>query len=230
MGWILGLLAVACLSAEPYFIFISGGSASGKTTLAQALVKRFGEERAFAISLDEYLDKRVQPKEDFIDGIPNFDHPSMTNWKLVKKNISLLQRKGAIFTPNYDFQTWMPSGFRKLDWKPIVIIEGIHATNDQLDSIPGLRIFFVIPQEIRYQRRLKRDVEERNYSVEMINKIFYKMAVPYQKIFTDPTQHKAHILIEHHDCKHTVDQIAQVFEENKDSGFETIKLRIKNVE
>ncbi|MBM3184021.1 MAG: hypothetical protein FJZ64_01795, partial [Chlamydiae bacterium] len=158
MAWILSLFMTACLAAEPYFIFISGASASGKTTLAQTLVEKFGKENAVAISLDEYLDKRVQPKKDFCDEMPNFDNPSMINWKLLKRNISLLRQKKSIQTPDYDFQTSMPSGFRKLDWRPIVIIEGIHAMNDQLDSIPGLRIFFDIPQEIRYQRRLKRDV------------------------------------------------------------------------
>lgn len=209
MAWILKFFL-----AGPYFVFVSGGSASGKTTFANELVERLGEKKAVSISLDEYLDKAVQPEKDYIDGIPNFDNPSMINWKLLKENILLLQNGKSIQTPNYDFHTWGPSGARELEWRPIVIIEGIHAVSDHLDSIPGLRVFLDVPEEVRYKRRVKRDVEERKYSIELIEKIFYKMAVPFQKIFIDPMRHKADVILENNDAK-AADRVVQLLEQRK---------------
>lgn len=214
----------------PYFIFIAGGSAAGKTTFARHLVNKLGEEKALYISLDEYLDKRVQEESHYIDGIPNFDNPSMINWKLLLKNISALQKGLSIDTPVYDFSLWMPVAFRKLQWKPVVIIEGIHATQNPLDEILGLRIFLDVDSELRYQRRLARDVAERNYSLEMIKKIFFNMAIPFEKTFLVPTMHKANILFTNLDgedyLKKALEYTVEIFETYKTVGYETIKRNI----
>ncbi|MFZ4099016.1 MAG: uridine kinase family protein [Chlamydiia bacterium] len=182
-------------SNEPSFIFITGGSGSGKTSFAQSLVNRLGEATAACINLDDYLDKRVQPEARFIDGIPNFDHPSMINWELLIRHIAALREGQAIDSPVYDFSSWMPSGWRHIPWKPVVVIEGIHATQRPLEVIPGLRVFIDVGPGIRYQRRLHRDMREKNYSLEMIQKTFFEMALPNQKLFLDPTQDSAHIVI-----------------------------------
>lgn len=225
------LLNVSALSADPYFIFIVGGSASGKTTLAKSLVEKFGYTQALYISLDEYLDKRVQPKEDFIDDIPNFDNPSMIHWAFLLENIALLQNGLPIPSPIYDFALWMPKGFRQLEWRPVIIIEGIHATQKELDLVPGLRIFIDVNQDKRYQRRVIRDAKERNYPLELINKTFFQMAVPSQKQFLDPTLHKVHLIINNLEGKDYLEKasryIVELHKTFKTTGFEKMKLKIQ---
>lgn len=85
------------------FIFIAGGSASGKTTFAKALANKIGNEDILIIHIDEYLDMRVQPHEDFIDAIPNFDNPSMVNWDLLITHLSDLKNHKSIERPIYSF-------------------------------------------------------------------------------------------------------------------------------
>lgn len=212
--FLIAFLSSSYQKTDPHFIFIAGGSASGKTTLARTLVSMLGEDQALYLSLDEYLDKRVQPQSDFIEGIPNFDNPSMTNWKLLMENINSLREGFSIDTPIYDFSSWIPVGFRRVPWKPIVVIEGIHATQNELDSIPGLRIFIDVHKDLRYQRRLERDVRERNYPVDLIEKIFCNFTLPYESIFLEPTRSKADMIIENLDGEDSLKETAACILEN----------------
>lgn len=219
------------LWASPQFIFISGESASGKTTFARALLERLGEERALVISLDMYLDKRVQPKEYFIDGMPNFEHPSMVHWALLLDHFSLLQRGGSFDIPIYDFSFWMPLGSRPVTWRPIVIVEGIHALQDELDHISGLRIFLRVPEDLQWGRRLDRDIKERGYSKEQSEQIFRSIALPYQKLFVEPTHRKAHFIMDHFDSleylKQAVNYVVDLIDQEttKDCDQSPITLR-----
>lgn len=228
----LYFLIKVSLVKEPRFIFIAGGSASGKTTLAKTLVSKLGTHQASYISLDDYLDKRIQPEIDYIDGIPNFDNPSMINWNLLIENISDLQNGKSINIPIYDFSSWIPVAFKHLDWKPIIIIEGIHATQDQLDSFPGLRVFIDVDRDLRYQRRLVRDVNERNYSTEMSKKIFLDIAVPNQKIFLDPTSYKANIMIKNFDGEEDLEiastYVIDILERFKPFEYKNLWLKIND--
>lgn len=216
--------------AEPKFIFITGGSASGKTTFARLLVKELGDDQAFYLSLDDYLDKRVQPESDFVQGIPNFDNPSMINWQLFLEHLAHLQKGLSIASPVYDFSTWGPVGTRQTAWRPVVIVEGIHATQDPIDSVEGLRIFIDVSEALRYQRRIIRDIKERNYSLDLIKEIFFKMAVPYQKIFLDPTRDKANIIIEDLDgkdyLKKAVEYVVQVLKFFEPTLDKSLQLKV----
>ncbi len=223
----LSLLS-SCLYGETHFIFITGGSASGKTTFAKKLSQGLGETRTCYLSLDDYLDKRVQPKRYFIDGVPNFDHPTMINWPLLLQDLDRLQKGQKIDVPVYDFFCWMPTSFKQMDWKPIVIIEGIHAGQKQLDSIPGLRIFLHIPEELQYKRRIERDMTERGYSLEMSKKFFFSIALPLQKTFVDSALDKAHIVIEQSDgqdyLEKTVSYVIKTFEKYQTTGYDRLKI------
>ena len=212
-----------CLHAEPreqtHFIFITGGSSSGKTTFARYCAERFGESKTLVIHLDEYLDKRVQSPDEYIDGIPNFDNPSMVNWDLLLLHLKQLNDKESIEKPRYSFSEWMPVGQETLSWKPIVIVEGIHALQAPLDSIKGLRIYLHCDEKIRYDRRLVRDQLERGYSIDLIHKTFFEMALPYEKIFLIPTKAKADIYIENLKCnldlKKAAEYVWKAFETNQ---------------
>lgn len=103
----------------------------------------------------------------------------------------------------------MPVGVKNEQWKRIVIIEGIYATQDALDEIEGLRIFLQSSEEYRYKRRLERDLKEREYTEDFINKVFFEMALPYEKIFLNPTIEKADILIENLDGDLDLDKVSE---------------------
>ncbi len=219
------------LYGETHFIFITGGSASGKTTLAKTLSRKLGETKTCYLSLDSYLDKRLQPESYFINGVPNFDHPSMINWPLLLEGIDLLRCGKAIDVPLYDFLSWKPSGYKRMDWKPVVIIEGIHAAQNQLDSIPGLRVFLHIPEDLQYKRRIERDMAERGYSLETSRHFFLTIALPCQKALVDPSRNKAHIVIERLEGQDYLDKavsyIIKTFEENHKTGYDALKIHLQ---
>jgi len=184
------------LLAEPFFLLLSGPSASGKSTLAKALIEHLSEEQACCIHLDDYLDKRVQPTSLFLNGIPNFDHPSMTDWNTLLDHLEMLQQELDIETPIYDFFAWEPTSSRPFPYKPFIIIEGIHAFQDPLDDLDALRVFLIASEETRLKRRIQRDKEERGYSKDLSEKIFFEIALPSEKLFLFPTASKADMIFE----------------------------------
>ncbi len=175
---------------------VAGGSGSGKTYFARALLDHFGPDDCAIVYEDNfYFDQ--SKNFDFDGGSVNFDHPNSIDFDLLAKQIALLKQGQSVEIPIYDFVTHS----RKEDSiqiapKKLIIVDGIlifHAKQlrTQFDEL----IFFDTPEELRYQRRLERDVKERGRDPVGVHHQFLKQVKPMHDLYVDPSKKFANNLV-----------------------------------
>lgn len=149
---------------KPYFVGISGGSASGKTFFLRQLVERLEGADLCLISLDEYYKPRTQQVVD-ANGITNFDLPEAIDHAALYADLLKLMNGEAVLKKEYTFNNpdIVP---RIFEYRPsrIVVLEGIFLFHyEKIRDLLDLKIYLQSKREIKNQRRLQRDVVERGY-------------------------------------------------------------------
>lgn len=171
-----------------YIVGIAGGSGSGKTTFAKKVLDRIGEENAIVLSMDSYyLDS--PPKHIFTNsGNPNFDHPHSFDWELLNQHISDLKAGKAIECPNYDFKTnSREETTTTLGPSQMILFEGIFSLFDKsIRSMLDIKCFLHVDSDIRFTRRLHRDVNDRGRSLESVIAQYYETVRPMYQKYLDP--------------------------------------------
>jgi len=149
-------------------IGISGGSGSGKTTVAMKLKEHF-EGKTTVISQDAYY-KDLSYKPDKEREKTNFDHPDSIDFKLLQKNIFSLKAGFSIDSPEYCFKTHTrKKNVVSLSPQPIVILEGIYSFFDKgINDLLDFTIYVEADSDIRLIRRIRRDVVERGRDVDSV--------------------------------------------------------------
>jgi uridine kinase len=173
-------------------IGISGGSGSGKTTFARLLYRRlcetFGDEFCAVLAQDHYyIDQSARFKGD---GSINFDHPSAIDFPLLSQHLQDLRQKRDIEVPIYDFVTHTRSKittpFRA---RPVVIVDGLLLLSQpNIVSFLDDSVFVEAPEEVRYERRLDRDVRERGRTPSGVEKQFKTQVKPMHDEFIEPSK------------------------------------------
>ena len=173
---------------------ISGGSGSGKTTFARLLNERicnaFGSGYSAILAQDHYyIDQSAKFRGDG-DPAVNFDHPSAIEFSLIATHLIELKHGHSVEVPTYDFA----SHTRVLTTTPftpckIVIVDGMLLLSQDV-ILPHLdyKIFVDAPEEVRYQRRLYRDVRERGRTPEGVEKQFRAQVKPMHDQFIEPSK------------------------------------------
>jgi len=146
----------------PFTITIAGGTASGKSTLAKMLREHFGSQ-ATALCLDSYYHDQVnRPMSERVK--TNYDHPDSIDFTLLKEHLTALKAGKSAVIPVYDFtqHTRNLEKTETLASTPIIILEGILSLwHPELRRLSNLKIFVETPPEVRFERRLERDIRER---------------------------------------------------------------------
>ena len=177
-------------------IGICGGTGSGKTTIARAIVEAVGEKKVVLVEQDSYyrnlsdmpLDERHQA---------NFDHPDSLDSDMLVNHILRLKQGLSAEMPLYDFKTHTRSDkIEIIEPKPVVIVEGIliFAEPRVLDLL-DVRIYVDTPDDIRLMRRLKRDFTERGRSFERTLEQYDRTIRPMHFEFVEPSKRHADIII-----------------------------------
>lgn len=169
-------------------IGISGGSGSGKTTLAEMVADHFGHTGAAAFAFDSYYrDQAHLCAED--RALVNFDHPDSLDVELFVQHLRDLKRDNEIAVPVYDFSTHArTSDVHIIDPKPIVVVEGILLLAfPQIRECLDLTVYRDCPEDVRYERRLARDVAERGRTTESVADQFAKTVKPMHDQFVQPS-------------------------------------------
>ena len=170
-----------------YIIGIAGGSGSGKTTFAKKVQKHIGES-ATMISMDSYYLHKL-PHDLFLkDNAPNFDHPGAFDWKLLNEHIKSLKDGQSIEMPIYDFKTSSRKDeVHKVSPAKIILFEGIFTLFDkEIRKNLDIKCFLHVDSDIRFTRRLHRDVNERGRSLESVIEQYYQTVRPMYQKYLDP--------------------------------------------
>ena len=166
-------------------IGIAGGSASGKSYLAQILAERLESISTTVISQDSYY-KGIAPGTAAHE--MNFDHPSAIDWQLLAEHMQALLRQENIAMPVYSFEKHCRDSEITVQPANVVILEGTMIyTDSTLTELCDLRIFLDIPDEIRLQRRLDRDVKTRGRNHHEVVEQYHSFVKPMYEEHVLPT-------------------------------------------
>ncbi|WP_216353653.1 uridine kinase [Neisseria dumasiana] len=181
---------------KPIIIGVAGGSGSGKTTVSQAIYREFSGSPITIIEQDYYYKNQPElPIEERKK--QNYDHPSAYDNDLLLNHINLLLARKAVDIPQYDYTNYMRHSETKYQ-EPVdvIIIEGILALYDErIRNLMDIKLFVDTDADLRFIRRILRDIQERGRSVESVVKQYTEQVRPMHNQFVEPTKRHAHIII-----------------------------------
>lgn len=182
---------------KPVVIGITGGSGSGKTTIAHKIVKQMQEnEHVLIMTQDSYYKDNT--------GIPmsarlniNYDHPNAFDIPLLSKQLRSLLNYEAIEMPVYDFKEHTRSKETiHTDPVDIIILEGILVlSNEEIRNLMDIKVYVDTDDDIRFIRRLQRDLQERGRSIDSVIEQYLGTVKPMYHQFIEPTKRYADIII-----------------------------------
>ncbi|MGC9468024.1 MAG: uridine kinase [Anaerolineae bacterium] len=177
-------------------IGVAGGTGSGKTTVANRILDRVGEEHIAYIPHDAYYrDLGHLPKE--VRARFNFDHPDSLETSLLVEHLKQLKQGQPVEVPIYDFTTHSRTNqTRHVIPAPIILVEGIlifvePELRDQLD----VKLFVDTDADLRFIRRLRRDIHERGRTMESVVQQYLKTVRPMHLEFVEPSKRYADVII-----------------------------------
>ena len=176
-------------------IGITGGSGSGKTYLSNFLQKKFGKDNINIIQMDSYYNDLKHLIMDEREK-NNFDHPKAFDFNLLINHLKILDSKGKVEVPIYDYKTHTrESKTNTIYTKPILIIEGIFAVyNEKIRAMMNLVVFIDIDNNTGKKRRIERDIMQRKRTKKSI--IQYENVVePMQKKYIFPMKNKSDLIL-----------------------------------
>jgi len=180
----------------PLVIGIAGGTGSGKTTVANVIVQRVGVDQIAYLPHDAYYkDLSNLPEAQRIE--INFDHPNSLETSLLIEHIKQLKNYEPIHLPIYDFRTHCRTNETKLiKPKPVIIVEGILIFAEaELRPLFDIKIFVDTDADIRFIRRLQRDITERGRSTESVIHQYLSTVRPMHLEFVEPSKRYADVII-----------------------------------
>lgn len=182
--------------AKNLVIGIAGGSGSGKTTVAEMIAKDLGEDRCVIITQDNYYkDLAHLPVEERAK--VNFDHPDAIDGVLMAKHIELLKNGKSIKMPIYDFKTHTRlKETITVEPREFLIVEGILVLErEEIRSQLDIKIYVDTDDDIRFIRRLKRDIAERGRNMESVIQQYLDTVRPMHLEFVEKSKRYADIIL-----------------------------------
>ena len=182
--------------ATPLVIGIAGGSGSGKTTLARLIIERVGQEHIAYLPHDAYYkDLRDLPATQH--AAINFDHPDALDSELLAEHVRQLRNMQAIDMPVYDFKTdSRTTKTIRIEPEPVIMVEGILIFTDRaLRELFDVKIFVDADPDLRFIRRLERDINERGRSIASVIHQYLSTVRPMHLEFVEPSKRYADVII-----------------------------------
>jgi len=181
---------------SPVVIGIAGGSGSGKTTVLRQIIREFGPDPIAILDHDayyhdlSYLDR--EQRAQF-----NFDHPDALETDLMRDHLDRLISGEPIEKPVYDFTTHTRTDETEtVEPRPVIIIEGILVLAESiLEEQMDIKIYVDAADDIRLMRRIRRDMQERERSIEGILRQYERTVRPMHLEFVEPSKREADVVI-----------------------------------
>lgn len=188
---------VYLMKKRPIVIGITGGSGSGKTTIAQEVARLIHDnDRIMILTQDSYYkDNSNLPMEDRKK--INYDHPNAFDMDLLIKQLKNLLDRQPVEMPVYDFTIHNRSkNTVHLEPADIIILEGILVLSDEkLRDLMNIKVYVDTDDDIRFIRRLQRDIEDRGRSIDSVIHQYLATVKPMYHQFIEPTKRYADIII-----------------------------------
>ncbi len=175
---------------------VTGMSGSGKTTVATEILKRVGSHRIAYLPHDAYYrDLKDLPRAQ--RDLVNFDHPNSLETPLMIEHIRKLKNWEAIELPVYDFTTHTRTD-RTIHIEPqrVILVEGILIfAEPALRELFDVKIFVDTDPDLRFIRRLERDIRERGRTTESVIRQYLNTVRPMHMEFVEPSKRYADVII-----------------------------------
>ncbi|NOH03199.1 MAG: uridine kinase [Chloroflexi bacterium] len=180
----------------PLVIGIAGGSGSGKTTVAQEILNRVGADRIAFLQHDSYY-KDLTGLPDAQRRQVNFDHPNSLETELLIQHIIMLKNYQPVQIPIYDFTADRRTGETFTVYpRNVILVEGILIfAEPELRKLFDVKIFVDTDADVRFIRRLYRDITERGRTTESVIKQYETTVRPMHLEFVEPSKRYADVII-----------------------------------
>jgi uridine kinase len=181
---------------RPIIIGVAGGTGSGKTTVAFAILEKVGWNRIALIQHDSYYyDASNLPLEE--RARLNFDHPDALETPLLVEHLKALRSGQPVQIPTYDFRTHTRlAETRQVNPEPVILVEGILIfAEPALRKLFDVKIFVDADADIRFMRRLDRDLKDRGRSLDSVVEQYMTTVRPMHLEFVEPSKRYAHVII-----------------------------------
>ncbi len=198
--------------AGSLLVGIAGGSGSGKTTIARKLGATFGPHELTVIPLDAYYrDRRdLSPAER---AQLNYDHPEAFDQPLLLEHLTALKAGEPVEQPLYDFATHLRKDeTRRLEPTPVVLLEGILVLAlEQVRPLLDLRLYVHADPDVRFLRRLRRDVAERGRTIDSVMEQYLQTVRPMHGDHIEPTRCHADLIVPGEGCSDGAVQVLEAW-------------------
>ncbi len=181
---------------QPILIGVAGGTGSGKTTVANEILQRVGAEHIAYIPHDAYYrDLSHLPPSQRKQ--VNFDHPDSLETSLLIEHLKALRAGQVVEIPVYDFTTHTRTQeTRQVEPAPVILIEGILVfVEPELRELFDVKLYVDTDADVRFIRRLRRDIEERGRTVESVCEQYLSTVRPMHLEFVEPSKRYADVII-----------------------------------
>lgn len=177
-------------------IGIAGGTGSGKTTVAEMVAEEVGRERVQVIVQDNYY-RSLAHLPEAERAKQNFDHPDAIDVALMASHISALKSGEPVQMPIYDFRTHTRTGETKLvEPREILIVEGILVlVLEEVRKLLDVKLYVDTDDDLRFIRRLRRDIAERGRTVESVIQQYLTTVRPMHLEFVEKSRRYADIIL-----------------------------------
>lgn len=183
------------MAMNPVAVGISGGSCSGKSTLANRLYETLGPEQCVILPQDDYFFGHGEAPEG--KGGPNFDHPDAVDFDHLCAQLAQLKQGESVDRPLYDFHSHLPKAeTRRMEPRPVILVDGILILHHEpMRALLDLSVFVACDAETRLARRLDRDVRERGRTAASVRATFTSQVAPMHDIYVEPSRAHATIVV-----------------------------------
>lgn len=184
------------ITKRPIIIGVTGGSGSGKTTVAHAIYDQLHGNSIQIITQDTYYNDQSDMSMAERKAV-NYDHPLAFDSDLLVQQLAQLRQNKSIEMPVYDYEQYTRTNKTvHVEPQDVIILEGILILDDQrLRDLMDIKVFVDTDSDLRIIRRIKRDMQERGRSLDSVINQYLATVKPMYHQFIEPTKRYADIIV-----------------------------------